>query len=39
MSLLTFWKKYKLDINDIRGQGYDIGSNKKGKIKKCKKDY
>ena len=29
--LIDIVKKYELDINDIRGQGYDNGSNMKGK--------
>ena len=29
--LLSAIKKLKLDINDVRGQGYDNGSNMKGK--------
>ncbi|XP_074561603.1 uncharacterized protein LOC141817882 [Curcuma longa] len=28
---ITILKKIKLDVNDIRGQGYDNGSNMKGK--------
>ena len=27
-----------LDINDLRGQGYDNGSNMKGKHQVCRKD-
>ncbi|XP_050916428.1 uncharacterized protein LOC127131554 [Lathyrus oleraceus] len=36
--LVNVLKKYGLNIDDIRGQGYDNGSNMKG-IKKCKGDY
>ena len=31
--------RLQLDIGDLRGQGYDNGSNMKGKKKVCKKKY
>ena len=32
-------KSLELDINDVRGQGYDNGSNRKGKKRGTKKNY
>jgi hypothetical protein len=36
--LIESMKSFDLNIVDIKGQGYDNGSNMKGKIRECKND-
>ena len=37
--LINVIKNFELDINDVRGQRYDYGSNMKGKKQGYKKEF